>query len=155
VNAARVVAVVAVAVVVLAFAVTVMASDYVRAAAKEAVCDTPDEHDPAALAALDPAVRGYIDAVDSREVNALVTVFAPQATVDDTRRSCRGRAAIRDWASDEVIGGRLTVLRTTPGPEGPTVLLHFAPAGFMAGFRARYTFDVDHDVITRITLRYA
>jgi hypothetical protein len=32
------------------------------------------------------------------------------------------------------------------------VLLHFAHAGFMAGLRARYTFDVDHDVIT---LRYA
>jgi hypothetical protein len=154
VSAARVVAVVA-AVAVVAFTVTVTASDYVRAAAKEAVRDTPDEHDPAALAALDPAVRGYIDAVDSRDVNALVTVFAPQAAVDDTGRSFRGRAAIREWAGDEVIGGRLTVLRTMPGPRGPTVLLHFDPAGFMAGFRARYTFDVDHDVITRITLRYA
>ncbi|MEV3859837.1 nuclear transport factor 2 family protein [Streptomyces sp. NPDC050095] len=153
-TAARVVAVAA-AVVVLALAATVAASDYLRAAAREAVRDTPDAHDPAALAALDPAVRGYVEAVDSRDVNALVTVFASQATVDDTGRSFRGRAAIRDWAEGEVIGGRLTVLRTTPGPEGPTVLLHFDPAGIMAGFRARYTFDVDHDLITRITLRYA
>ncbi|MFI6729269.1 nuclear transport factor 2 family protein [Streptomyces sp. R-74717] len=153
-TAVRFVAVVT-AVVVFVLAVTVAASDYVRAAAREAARDTPDEHDPAALAALEPAVRGYVDAVDSRDVNALVTVFAPQATVNDTGRSFLGRAAIRDWARDEVIGGRLTVLRTTTGPEGPTVLLHFDPEGFMAGFRARYTFDVENDVITRITLRYA
>ncbi|MFJ9217006.1 nuclear transport factor 2 family protein [Streptomyces sp. NPDC102383] len=151
---ARVVAVVA-TVAVLALTGTVASSDYGRAAAKEVVRDTPAEHDPQALAALHPAVRGYVDAIAARDVNALVAVFAPWAIVDDTGRRFGGRSAIRGWARDEVIGGRLTVLRTTPGPQGPTVLLHFDPAGFMAGFRARYTFDVDHDVITRVTLRYA
>jgi len=155
VTAARVAAAVVAVAVLASFAVAVAADDYVRAAARETVRDTRDEHEPSALAALEPAVRGYVDAVDSQDVNALVSVFAPQATVNDTGRSFRGRAAIRDWARDEVIGGRLTVLRTTASPTGPTVLLRFDPKGFMAGFRARYAFTVEHDAIIRITLRYA
>lgn len=148
-------AAVVVAAAVAALAVTIMTSDYVRAVAKEAVRDTPSTHDPAALAALEPAVRGYVEAVDAGDTDALVTVFAPDASVSDTGRSFRGRAAIGDWARDEVVGGELTVLHTTPGPKGPTVLLRFDPEGLMAGFRARYTFDVENDRITRITLRYA
>nr|WP_237536824.1 nuclear transport factor 2 family protein [Streptomyces sp. SID5785] len=134
---------------------TLYASDYAWAAAKEALRSTPAEHDREALAALDPAVRGYVDAVAARDLDALVTVFDPHATVDDTGRLFRGRAAIEDWARDEVVGGSVVVLHTTPAGAGPTVLLRFDPAGLMAPFRARYAFDVEHDVITRITLRYA
>ncbi|MFJ3713290.1 MULTISPECIES: nuclear transport factor 2 family protein [unclassified Streptomyces] len=153
-SAARIAAVAAVLVAVVVLAVTVVTGDHVRVAAKEAVRDTPDEHDPAALTALEPAVRGYVDAVDSRDVNALVAVFAPQATVNDTGRSFHGRAAIRDWARDEVIGGRLTVLKNTPKTNGTTLLVRFAPQG-VGGFEADYEFDLRDGRIARLDLRYA
>jgi hypothetical protein len=131
-------------------------SDYVRAAAKEAVRDTPEEHDAEALASLHPAVRGYVTAVDDGDVEALVDAFAPDAVVTDTGREFRGHEEIRAWASDEVIGGRLTVLRNTPESGGTSrVLLRFDPEGPLVGFRATYLFDVDDDRIARVSMAYA
>jgi limonene-1,2-epoxide hydrolase len=131
-------------------------SDYVRAAAKEAVRDTPDRHDSAALDSLHPAVRAYVAAVDEEDVDALVAAFAPDAVVTDTGREFRGHEEIRAWARDEVIGGRLTVLRHTPSGDGTSrVLLRFDPDGLLAGFRATYQFDVHDDRIRRVSMAYA
>ncbi|MFJ5261679.1 nuclear transport factor 2 family protein [Streptomyces sp. NPDC088387] len=146
-------ALVAVVVLGCSFALT---DGYVRAAAKEAVRATPDTHDPAAFDSLHPAVRGYVTAVDDRDVEALVAAFAPDAVVSDTGREFRGHDEIRAWASDEVIGGRVTVLDNTPGSGGgSTVLLRFDPEGLLVGFRATYTFDVDDDRIRRVSMAYA
>ncbi|MFJ4688124.1 nuclear transport factor 2 family protein [Streptomyces sp. NPDC088789] len=144
-----------VAVVVLG-AVLAVTSDYVRAAAKEAVRTTPEQHDSGALASLHPAVRGYVSAVDERDTEALVAVFASDAVVTDTGREFRGHDEIRAWADDEVIGGRLTVLEQTPGADGAArVLLRFDPDGPLLGFRATYTFDVRDDRIHRVSMAYA
>ncbi|MFJ5776456.1 nuclear transport factor 2 family protein [Streptomyces sp. NPDC093094] len=137
----------------VAFAFT---DEYVRAAAKEAVRSTPEQHDAAALQSLHPAVRGYVAAVDDEDVEALVAVFADDAVVADTGREFRGHDEIRAWASDEVIGGRLTVLRNTPESDGTSsVLLRFDPDGLLVGFRATYLFDVQDDRIRRVSMAYA
>ncbi|GAA3794928.1 nuclear transport factor 2 family protein [Streptomyces phyllanthi] len=142
-------------VVVVALGAAATSSDYVRAAAKEAVRGTADTHDQEAMSSLHPAIRGYVEAVDAEDVDALVAVFDDEGTVTDTGREFRGHEEIRAWARDEVIGGRLTVLRNTPRDGGSTVLLRFDPEGLLAGFRANYTFEVQEDRIRRVSMAYA
>ncbi|GGU54084.1 nuclear transport factor 2 family protein [Streptomyces lavendofoliae] len=130
-------------------------SDYVQAAASEALRATPQAHEPKALSSLDPAVRAYVDAVDDADADALAAAFHEDGTVTDTGRRFQGRDAIRAWAADEVIGGKVTVLGHTPGENGTTVLLRFDPAGLLAGFRARYEFTVVDGLIHRVSMSYA
>ncbi|MFG3504119.1 nuclear transport factor 2 family protein [Streptomyces sp. NPDC047821] len=130
-------------------------SDYVQAAASEALRATPEAHEPKALASLDPAVRAYVDAVDGADADALAAAFHEDGTVTDTGRRFHGREAIRAWAADEVIGGKVTVLGNTPGDNGSTVLLRFDPDGLLAGFRARYAFTLKDGLIHRVSMSYA
>ncbi|QGV82578.1 nuclear transport factor 2 family protein [Streptomyces ficellus] len=116
---------------------------------------TPEAHEPKALSSLDPAVRAYVDAVDAGDADALAAAFHEDGTVTDTGRRFQGRDAIRAWAADEVIGGRVTVLGNTPGADGSTVLLRFDPEGLLAGFRAHYAFTVKDGLIHRVSMNYA
>ncbi|MGA4800734.1 nuclear transport factor 2 family protein [Streptomyces lavendulocolor] len=136
-------------------AAAAFSSDYVQAAASEALRSTPEAHEPKALSSLAPAVRAYVDAVDDGDADALAAAFHEDGTVTDTGRRFEGRDAIRAWAADEVIGGRVTVLGNTPTGDGSTVLLRFDPEGMLAGFRARYAFTVEDGLIRRVSMSYA
>ncbi|GAA2362414.1 nuclear transport factor 2 family protein [Nonomuraea africana] len=103
---------------------------------------------------VDPAAQRYVDAVAKEDLDALVASFAPDAVIVDVGREIRGHDAIRHWADTEVIGGRLTVLGTTPRQGGTTMLVRFAPGG-TGGFRASYSFDISGGLITKATLEYA
>jgi hypothetical protein len=107
-----------------------------------------------AVSSLDPAARRYVDAVASADLDALVASFAPDALIVDVGRVIHGHDAIREWAGNEVIGGRLVVLRTTPRPGGTTMLVRFQPNGG-GGFEANYDFEITGQVITKATLSYA
>ncbi|WP_399895490.1 nuclear transport factor 2 family protein [Streptomyces sp. BBFR51] len=104
--------------------------------------------------AVDPAAQAYVDAVADEDLDALVDAFHPDARLVDVDRTFDGRDEIRDWARDEVIGGRLTVLKNTPKDDGTTLLVRFAPGG-TGGFEANYTFDVHDGRIARLDLQYA
>ncbi|WP_179167255.1 nuclear transport factor 2 family protein [Streptomyces sp. 13-12-16] len=100
------------------------------------------------------AAQAYVDAVAAEDLDALVDAFHPDARLIDVGREFNGRDEIRDWADDEVIGGRLTVLKNTPKPGGTTLLVRFAPGG-TGGFEANYEFDVRDGRIAELNLQYA
>ncbi|MFJ9217005.1 nuclear transport factor 2 family protein [Streptomyces sp. NPDC102383] len=103
---------------------------------------------------VDPAAQAYVDAVAAEDLDALVDAFHSDARLVDVGRRFTGHDEIRDWARDEVIGGRLTVLKNTPKSNGTTLLVRFAPGG-TGGFEANYEFDVRDGRIARLNLRYA
>ncbi|WP_327313400.1 nuclear transport factor 2 family protein [Streptomyces sp. NBC_01235] len=104
--------------------------------------------------AVDPAAQAYVDAVAAKDLDALVDAFHSDAQLIDVGREFTGHGEIRDWARDEVIGGRLTVLKNTPKSNGTTLLVRFAPGG-TGGFEANYEFDVRDGRIARLNLQYA
>ncbi|MFF8592786.1 nuclear transport factor 2 family protein [Streptomyces sp. NPDC015220] len=104
--------------------------------------------------AVDPAAQAYVDAVAAEDLDALVAAFRPDARLVDVEREFTGHDEIRDWARNEVIGGRLTVLKSTPKSNGTTLLVHFAPGG-SGGFEATYDFDVRDGRIAALDLQYA
>lgn len=118
---------------------------------------TPAVADSAAsspgLAPAAPA-RAYVDAVNAGDLDALVTAFAPDGQITDVTRPIRGHDAIRTWARDEVIGGRLRVLSVTAMPGGQDLLVHWAPQG-SSGWRAHYRFTMTDTTITLADLQYA
>ncbi|OKA11394.1 MBL fold metallo-hydrolase [Amycolatopsis regifaucium] len=100
-------------------------------------------------------VRRYVDAVNSGDLDALAGVFAADAELVDVGRRFTGRAAIRDWAGREVVGGKLTVTRIDENRPGyQRLLVRFAPGG-NGGFSASYAFTVAGSAITRAELTYA
>jgi hypothetical protein len=104
--------------------------------------------------ALDPAAQRYLDAVADRDADAVAAAFTPDGLVVDVGREIRGRAAIRQWAANEVIGGVYTLLDHIPRASGVTLLVRFQPGG-VGGFRANYHFDITDGLITKATLEYA
>ncbi|MFF8287841.1 nuclear transport factor 2 family protein [Streptomyces sp. NPDC016309] len=104
--------------------------------------------------AVDPAAQAYVDAVAAEDLDALVDAFHPDAELTDVGREFTGHDEIRDWARNEVIGGRLTVLKNTPKSNGTTLLVRFAPGGD-GGFEATYEFDVRDGRIEKLNLQYA
>ncbi|MGW0198964.1 nuclear transport factor 2 family protein [Nonomuraea sp. NPDC003201] len=99
--------------------------------------------------------RAYVDAVNARDLDALVTAFASDGVVIDVTRPIRGRDAVREWARAEVIGGTLKVVSIAERrSNGQKLLVHWAPAG-SAGWRAHYDFTVSGGRIVRADLQYA
>jgi hypothetical protein len=101
-----------------------------------------------------PAGRAYVDAVNNEDPDALVAAFAENGTVVDVSRRITGRAAIRAWAENEVIGGRLQIVTVSPMAGGQDLLVHWAPEG-SAGWRAHYRFTYSGDHIAVADLQYA
>jgi hypothetical protein len=83
--------------------------------------------------------------------------FVPRGVVDDVGRRIGGRAAIREWTENEVVGGRMKVIRRVARPENPeglTFLVPFTPAGGDA-FLAHYRFVTRNDRIVMLELTHA
>jgi hypothetical protein len=95
-----------------------------------------------------------VDAVNNKDLDALVAAFAEDGTIVDVTRRITGRAAIRTWAEDEVIGGRLQVFTVSPMAGGQDLLVQWAPAG-STGWRAHYRFTYAGDLIAVADLQYA
>ncbi|MEU6679707.1 nuclear transport factor 2 family protein [Streptomyces sp. NPDC046925] len=103
---------------------------------------------------VDPAAQAYVDAVADEDLDGLVNAFHSDAQLTDVGRKFNGHDEIRDWADDEVIGGKLTVLKNTPQSNGTTLLVRFAPGG-TGGFEANYEFQVRDGRIAKLNLQYA
>ncbi|MEV3859838.1 nuclear transport factor 2 family protein [Streptomyces sp. NPDC050095] len=123
-------------------------------AAQESAKESGTVTEGRADTAVDPAAQAYVDAVAAEDLDALVDAFHADAQLIDVGRKFNGRDEIRAWADDEVIGGRLTVLKNTPKSNGTTLLVRFAPGG-TGGFEANYEFDVRDGRIARLNLQYA
>ncbi|WP_218009559.1 MBL fold metallo-hydrolase [Actinomadura kijaniata] len=139
-----------------------IAQENVRAVARELAAEDPaktpaacsDEARDGTNGLLAP-VSAYVGAVNDRNLDALAGAFAADAELIDVGRRFTGRAAIRAWAENEVIGGRLTVTRVAENRPGhQRLLVRFAPGG-SGGFDAYYAFTVNGSSITRAELTYA
>ena len=58
---------------------------------------------------LPAAISECIRAINASDVEAIVSIFAADAYVNDNRREIVGLAAIRGWLMKEIIGARVTV----------------------------------------------
>jgi hypothetical protein len=114
-----------------------------------------DEH-RARLTELPAEVRRYFDAVGRGRAAEVAECFVEGGVVVDVDQAIVGRAAIRAWAEEEVVGGTYRVLSSTRRDGGVAVLLTFAPPDDESdGFRARYTFELEDGKISRVELQYA
>ena len=114
--------------------------------------NTPSPAAPVVVAA---EARSYVDAVQAHNLDALVNSFTEDAVVVDVGRRIAGRNRIRQWAQDEVIGGRIEVLGRTPMADGEDLLVRFAPGGRGRGFEAHYQFTYHDGRIAHADLTYA
>nr|WP_275983984.1 nuclear transport factor 2 family protein [Paenibacillus hamazuiensis] len=96
----------------------------------------------------------YVEAVNSNDLDALVESFAENAVIVDVSRHITGQTAIREWAKNEVMGGKLEVLESTPAAHGVKLLVHWAPRG-SDGWKAYYTFEFKDGKIVHADLQYA
>lgn len=118
-----------------------------------AATPTPAATGPSSISPAAPA-QAYVDAVNRNDLDALVQAFAPDGQVIDVTRPIRGRDAIRTWADNEVMGGRLEVLTVTPILGGQDLLVRWAPGG-SGGWQAHYRFTMTDSAITTADLQYA
>jgi hypothetical protein len=67
---------------------------------------------PSAPVTLPPLVAAYVEATNSFDIERLMATFAEDALVNDQLRDYWGKPAIREWASRDIIGERLTMYVT-------------------------------------------
>jgi hypothetical protein len=59
--------------------------------------------------ALDPAIAANIAAINSFDVDTVMSTFAADALVNDASREFWGHSQIRAWVSKELVGDRVTL----------------------------------------------
>ena len=101
------------------------------------------------------AAQCYFDAVASNDLVALTACFTPDAAVIDVSREIKGIDAIRQWANNEVLGGRYEILESESRPGGVRLIVRFIPKGSSAGFRAAYSITFKEGRIAKMDLQYA
>ena len=99
--------------------------------------------------------RAYVMAVADENLDALTACFDAKAVIIEVNRRIEGIDAIRQWAENEVIGGKLDVLELKTRQNGVTMLVTFTPGGWTNGFRAYYRFDFKNKKIIKADLQYA
>ena len=67
---------------------------------------------PSAPVTLPPLVAAYVEATNSFDIERLMATFAEDALVNDQLRDYWGKPTIREWASRDIIGERLTMFVT-------------------------------------------
>jgi hypothetical protein len=110
----------------------------------------------AASLTLPAPVRCFRNAVNNTALAALLNCFASRGVVIDVGRRFAGKAAIRTWARNELIGGRLTIIRRVARPRNPnglTLLVRFAPGG-SGGFLAHYRFVTRNAKLVLVDMQY-
>ena len=102
----------------------------------------------------------YFDAVAKKVLNVLGDCFQTDAVIVDVNREIAGIRAIRNWAEDEVFGGRYEILKIVSQKKGfIKLLIRFVPPGLWGklskGFKAHYTFEISNGKIIKMDLQYA
>jgi hypothetical protein len=102
---------------------------------------------------LDPAVRTLIDAANAGDVDAFLARFTADGVVDDWGREFGGAERIRSWSDAEFIGKRVSLaVRSAAVRDGRTeVIADVGGDGFNGP--STFTFDVDGDRVSRMTIR--
>lgn len=100
-------------------------------------------------------VRAFVDAVAAKNADQLLATFTDDGVVIDVSRRIEGHDAIRRWAENETLPGKLTVLQIVETADSNQRLLVRFAAGGSGGFEAHYTFATEGDLISELDMQYA
>lgn len=100
-------------------------------------------------------VRAFVDAVAAKNADQLLAAFTDDGVVIDVSRRIEGRDAIRRWAENETLPGKLTVLKVMDTTDSTQRLLVRFAAGSSGGFQAHYTFATENGLISELDMQYA
>lgn len=98
-------------------------------------------------------IASFIDAVNRHDEPGFLDAFGPGGAVDDWGRVFEGRDAIKAWSDREFIGARGTFAVEGMEVSDATVTLVGDWRSQHANGPSKFTFDVDGDRITRMTIR--
>jgi ketosteroid isomerase-like protein len=98
-------------------------------------------------------VAAALEAANSNDTAAFLACFTPDGVVDDWGREFRGPDEIREWSNREFIGVHvsLEVTAVERGDGATTVTATVGGDGFNGP--SHFTFVVDGDCVTRMTIR--
>lgn len=100
-------------------------------------------------------VREFVEAVNAHDEDAFLSSLGSTGVVDDWGREFLGRQEIKDWSDKEFIGARGTMdVQRVDVREGQVVVLADWRSNHANGM-SQFTFDVDGDTVTRLTIRGA
>jgi ketosteroid isomerase-like protein len=98
-------------------------------------------------------VAAALEAANANDTAAFLACFTPDGVVDDWGREFRGPDEIREWSNREFIGVHvsLEVTAVERGDGATTVTATVGGDGFNGP--SHFTFVVDGDRVTRMTIR--
>jgi ketosteroid isomerase-like protein len=98
-------------------------------------------------------VAAALEAANANDTAAFLACFTPDGVVDDWGREFRGPDEIREWSNREFIGVHvsLEVTAVERGDGATTVTATVGGDGFNGP--SHFTFVVDGDCVTRMTIR--
>lgn len=100
-------------------------------------------------------VREFVEAVNAHDEDAFLSSFGRSGVVDDWGREFFGRQEIKEWSDKEFIGaeGTMDVQRVDVREDQVVVLADWRSTH--ANGMSQFTFEVDGDVVQRMTIRGA
>jgi SnoaL-like domain len=98
-------------------------------------------------------VAAAIDAANANDTAAFLACFAPDGMVDDWGREFRGPDEIRAWSDREFIGVHVSLDVTEVEQEDGATTVTATVGGEGFNGPSHFTFAVDGDRVTRMTIR--
>lgn len=100
-------------------------------------------------------VQEFVAAVNAHQEQEFLDSFTDNGVVDDWGREFAGRPAIKDWSDKEFIGARGAMSVQQVSSDGGRVVVIADWRSTHANGLSEFTFDVDGDSISRMTIRGA
>ncbi|MCF2570741.1 nuclear transport factor 2 family protein [Brevibacterium sp. UCMA 11754] len=98
-------------------------------------------------------VAGFIDTVNAHDAQGFLDAFTADGTVDDWGREFTGRDAIKAWSDKEFIGATGVLTPEEVSNDGDEVTVIGDWRSTHANGRSSFTFAVDGDKLSRMTIR--
>lgn len=100
-------------------------------------------------------VQEFVAAVNAHHEQEFLDSFTSNGVVDDWGREFTGRPAIKDWSDKEFIGAQGTMSVQQVSTDGDRLVVIADWRSTHANGLSEFTFDVDGDSISRMTIRGA
>ncbi|NGN94419.1 nuclear transport factor 2 family protein [Nocardioides sp. KC13] len=98
-------------------------------------------------------VAAFVEAVNRHDESAFLDAFTQDGAVDDWGRVFTGREQIKGWSDNEFIGAHGTLAVEEVEVAGGAVTVIGDWRSTHANGRSRFVFDVEGDLIKRMTIR--
>ncbi|WP_245836205.1 nuclear transport factor 2 family protein [Paramicrobacterium agarici] len=120
----------------------------------EDASDTDDPSKECSMAASVPEpVQSFIDTVNAHDEDGFLDAFTRDGFVDDWGRIFTGRDEIKAWSDKEFIGATGVLTPDEVAEQGSAITVIGDWASTWANGRSSFTFQVDGDKITSMTIR--